>query len=158
MVSILWKRSNVLPSFTVVFHRVKSSCSSPPKEVLGTIPPSNFHICSRKCLLVLGYYIGITQLRLVSQPETLISEHADFIPFQCRSDSRSSWTCAIILGKIRGGSDIKIDNCSSWTCYDWVEVVTIPTHNRHICMTPKWFSGLIYRTGVTVWNLPLMIL
>ena len=45
--------------------------------MLGKAPPPDFHICSRKCLLVLGDYIAITQLLLVSQPETLISEHAD---------------------------------------------------------------------------------
>ena len=41
-------------------------------------PPIDFHICGRKCLVVLGYFIGITQLLRVSQLETLISEHADF--------------------------------------------------------------------------------
>ena len=31
---------------------VKCSCSRPPEGVLGTTPPTNFHICSNKCLLV----------------------------------------------------------------------------------------------------------
>ena len=42
--------------------------------MLGETPLTDFHIYSRKCLLVLGYYIGITQLLLISQPETPISE------------------------------------------------------------------------------------
>ena len=57
---------------------VNTSSSGPAVGMLGKAPPPDFHICSRKCLLVLGYYIAITQLLLVSQPETLISEHADF--------------------------------------------------------------------------------
>ena len=57
---------------------MKTSSSGPPMGMLGLTPPSDFHICSRICLLVLGYYIGIAQLLLVSQPKTLISEHADF--------------------------------------------------------------------------------
>ena len=35
------------------FLGVNRSCSDARKGVLGTAPPSNFHICSRKCLLVL---------------------------------------------------------------------------------------------------------
>ena len=45
--------------------------SGPSGGVLGKTTPTDFHIYSRKCLLVLGYYIGITQLLLVSQPKTL---------------------------------------------------------------------------------------
>ena len=57
---------------------VNTSSSGPVVGVLGKAPPTEFHICSRKCLLVSGYCIAITQLLLVSQPETLISEYADF--------------------------------------------------------------------------------
>ena len=48
---------------------VNPSCSRPPEGVLGATPPTNFYICS----LVLQYFIDITQLHLVSQPETVIS-------------------------------------------------------------------------------------
>ena len=46
-----------LQSFTEKFGRlpstvVKCSSSRPPEGVLGTTPPTNFHICSRKGLLV----------------------------------------------------------------------------------------------------------
>ena len=57
----------------IVFYRVKGSCSGPPEGVLGTTPASNFHICSRKCLQVLGYHTNISQFLLFSQPETVIS-------------------------------------------------------------------------------------
>ena len=37
---------------TIVTTVVNPSCSRPPEGVLGTTPPTNFHICLRKCLLV----------------------------------------------------------------------------------------------------------
>ena len=46
---------------------VKCSSSRPPEGVLGTTPPTNFHICLSKCLLVLEYCKGITQFYLDSQ-------------------------------------------------------------------------------------------
>ena len=64
---------------TIVLYVVKCSCSRPPDGVLGITPPTNVHICSRKCLLVLEYFIDITQLYLVSQPEAVISAKAIFM-------------------------------------------------------------------------------
>ena len=46
---------------------------------LGKTPPTDFHIYGRKCLVVLGYFIGITQLLRISQPETVISAVAIFM-------------------------------------------------------------------------------
>ena len=58
---------------------VKCSSSRPPVGVLGMTPPTNFHICLSKCLLVLEYCKGITQFYLDSQLQLPIQKPAIFI-------------------------------------------------------------------------------
>ena len=60
------------------FYAIDGPCLGPSPGRLGKTPTPNFHICLWKCPLVRGYCIGISQPYLVSQLETLISEHADF--------------------------------------------------------------------------------
>ena len=88
--------------------RPNRPCWGPCLGRLGLTPAPDFDICSSKCLLVGGYCIDITQLYLVSQPETetqhllfLWSEKMVFLTLRylllISLSSRVSNSCALFI-------------------------------------------------------------